>query len=371
MHITDLTSGTLTALRARRPYPAVTVALPAHRRQPLNAEDPVRLRNLIAEAKHRLEADPAVTRDARIKVAGHLDQAVAGIDLRHTLDGLVIFAAADEHQVWDLPRAVPERVVLSDTYETRNLVAAREQARPYWVLALSLNLTTLWSGNDDTVSRAPAQDGGFPLEPDLPQLDAERQERVGDRFDPLRGEEARRYFRQVDTALQALLATDPRPFHLIGLAHELSLLEEVGAVAKTATGRATAGGLTNGPGHAIAQELGPVLEAEARHDIARVAQRIENAQGRKVFAAGLDEVWQTVREGRIDLLAVEDGFQRSVCVTDSHLIPADSEAAVGLAAREDIVDEIIEATLDTGGEVAFLPDGMLSAHGHVAAVLRF
>jgi hypothetical protein len=345
------------------------VALPAHRRQPLNAEDPVRLRNLVTEAKHRLETDPAVTREARIKVGGHLDQAVAEVDLRHSLDGLVIFAGVDEHQVWDLPRAVPERVVLSDTYETRNLVAAREQARPYWVLALSLNLTTLWSGSGETVRTAP--DGGFPLTPDTPQPDAERQERVGDRFDPLRGEEARRYFRQVDAALQALLAADPRPFHLIGLAHELSLLEEVGTTAKTAAGRVTSGGLTKGPGRAIAQELRPVLDAEGRHEIDRVTQRIENAQGRKVFAAGLDEIWQTVREGRIDLLAVEDGFQRTVCVTDSHLIPADSGASIGLAAREDIVDEIIEATLDTGGEVVFLPDGTLSAHDHIAAALRF
>lgn len=369
MHITDLTSGTLTALRAQRPYPALTVALPTHRRQPLNSEDPVRLRNLVAEAKHRLEADPAVSRDARIKVGAQLDQAVAEVDLRHSLDGLVIFGSIDEHQVWDLPRTVPERVVLSDTYETRNLVAAREQAHPYWVLALSLSLTTLWSGSDDTVRKA--QDGGFPLEPDRPQPDAERQERVGDRFDPLRGEEARRYFRQVDAALQALLAADPRPFYLVGLAHELSLLEEVGATAKTAAGRITSGGLTNGPGHAIAQELRPVLDAEARHEIDRVTQRIENAQGRKIFAAGLDEVWQTVREGRIDLLAVEEGFQRSVCVTDSHLIPAESETAVGLAAREDIVDEIIEATLDTGGQVVFIPDGTLSAHDHMAAALRF
>jgi peptide subunit release factor 1 (eRF1) len=114
-----------------------------------------------------------------------------------------------------------------------------------------------------------------------------------------------------------------------------------------------------------------MLAAEARHDIDRVTQRIEDAQGRRVFAAGLEEAWQTVREGRIELLAVEEGFQETVCVTDSHLIPAESEGSVGLAAREDIVDEIIEATLDTGGEVAFLPDGTLSAHDHIAAVLRF
>lgn len=369
MHITDLTSGTLTALRARRPYPAVTVALPAHRRRPLNSEDPVRLRNLIGEAKHRLEADPAVTREARINVSGELDRAVSEIDLRHTLDGLAIFAAPGEHEVWDLPRPVAERVVFSDTYETRNLVAAREQAHPYWVLAVSLDRTTLWSGSDDTVH--PARDGGFPLEPDRTQPDTERREQIGDRFDALRGEEARRFFRQVDAALQNLLAADPRPVYLVGLAHELGLLEEVGTAARSAAARITSGGLTNGPAQALVQELRPVLDAEARHGIDQVTRRIEDAQGRRVFAAGVDEAWQTVREGRIDLLAVEDGFQRTVCVTDSHLVPADAPDAVGMAAREDIVDEIIEATLDTGGEVVFLPDGALSAHDHIAAVLRF
>ncbi|WP_127361490.1 baeRF3 domain-containing protein [Actinacidiphila soli] len=369
MHITDLTSGTLVELRARRPYPAVTVALPVHRRQRLNSEDPVRLRNLVAEAKRRLEADPAVSREARFEVAGQLDRAVAEVDFRHSLDGLVLFAAHGENHVWDLPRTVPERVVLSDTFETRNLVAAREQAHPYWVLAVSLNLTTLWSGSFDEIRKA--ETGDFPMEPDVPQPDPEHQERVGDRFDPLRGEEARRYFRQVDVALHALLAENPRPFHLVGLPQELSLLDDVGTTAKSATGRVHSGGLANGPAPALAQELRPVLAAEAVHEIDRVTQRIENAQGRKVFAAGLDEVWQTVREGRIDLLAVEDGFQRTVVVTDSHLLPSDSEAAVDLAVREDIVDEIIEATLDTGGEVVFLPDGTLSAHDHIAAVLRF
>jgi hypothetical protein len=264
---------------------------------------------------------------------------------------------------------VPERVVLSDTYETRNLVAARRRAQPYWVLAVALDRTTLWSGTDDCVSEARRE--GFPIEPDRPDSDPEKQERVGDRLDPLRGEAARRYFRQVDNALQRIQAADPRPLYLVGLAHELSLLEEVGTAVKDAIDRVLTGGLADGPGHALAQELRPAFQAQALRETRRVAARLQDAQGRRTFAAGLDEVWQTVHEGRIDLLAVEDGFEIAACVSGSHLIPVDSEAATGLVVREDTVDEIIETALDTSSEVVFVPDGSLAPHGRIAAALRY
>ena len=60
-----LSPTTLTELRRPRPYPAVSVLTPTHRREPENAQDPVRLRNVVAEAKKQLEADPAVTRERR------------------------------------------------------------------------------------------------------------------------------------------------------------------------------------------------------------------------------------------------------------------------------------------------------------------
>lgn len=55
-----LSPATLSELRRPRAYPAVSVLTPTHRREPENAQDPVRLRNVVAEAKKQLEADPAV-----------------------------------------------------------------------------------------------------------------------------------------------------------------------------------------------------------------------------------------------------------------------------------------------------------------------
>lgn len=55
-----LSPATLSELRRPRAYPAVSVLTPTHRREPENTQDPVRLRNVVAEAKKQLESDPAV-----------------------------------------------------------------------------------------------------------------------------------------------------------------------------------------------------------------------------------------------------------------------------------------------------------------------
>ncbi|WP_037676506.1 baeRF3 domain-containing protein, partial [Streptomyces afghaniensis] len=159
--------------RRPRPTPPVSVLTPTHRRDPYNAQDQVRLRNLVAEAKRQLEADPAVSRERRAEVAHHLDEALSEVDLTHAEDGLVIFAASGEHQVWSLARSVPERVVLSDTFLTRNLVSAQTAERPFWVLSLSADRATLWNGGVDRVVEQRAD--GFPLTRRVENFDPERQ----------------------------------------------------------------------------------------------------------------------------------------------------------------------------------------------------
>jgi peptide subunit release factor 1 (eRF1) len=117
------------------------------------------------------------------------------------------------------------------------------------------------------------------------------------------------------------------------------------------------------------QAVRPLVDAEARKNTVTVTRELESARGRKEFAAGVDEVWQNAREGRVRLLAVEENYR--VTVRDDHgdhLIPADSD---DLDAREDIVDEIVEQCLETGADVRFVPDGTLNDATGIAGVLRY
>lgn len=361
-----LSPSTLAELRRPRPYPAVSVLTPTHRREPENTQDRVRLRNVLADAKKQLEADPAITRERRIDVADQLDRALAEVDLAHAEDGLVIFAAPGEHQVWSLARSVPERVVLSDTFLTRNLVAAQVAERPFWVLSLSADRVTLWNGGADRVVEEAGN--GFPVIRSHVNFDAERQERIGDTPSTFRDEATRRFLRDVDLAMSKVLRRHPRTLYITGEQAALSLLDEVGNVTAEAV-QIPHGGLADATADTVWQAVRPVIDAEDRKNIDTVGRELESARGHKAFAAGVDEVWQNASDGRIRLLAVEENYR--VTVRDDagdHLVPAESG---DLDAREDIVDEIVERCLDTGADVRFVPDGALGDARGIAGVLRY
>ncbi|MFE5186157.1 chemotaxis protein [Streptomyces sp. NPDC056628] len=361
-----LSPRTLSELRRPRPYPAVSVLTPTHRREPYRTQDQVRLRNVVAEAKKRLESDPSVTRERRAEVERELDQALAEVDLASAEDGLVIFAAPGEHQVWSLARTVPERVVLSDTFLTRTLVSAQAAERPYWVCSVAADRATLWTGTLDRITEA--RTGGFPLTRRPQNFDAERREQIGDTPSTFRDEDTRHFLKEVDSALSAVVRRHPRRLYVTGEAGAMSLLDEIGGAAKLAV-HIPHGGLAHGTRDAVWQAVGPRITADIRESTDEVMRELVAARGRRAYAAGVDEVWRSAREGRVRLLAVEEDFRMTVRGDEGdHLIPA---ASGELDAREDIVDEIVEQCLETGADVRFVPDGTLDDAERIAAVLRY
>ncbi|MEU1820633.1 hypothetical protein ABZ543_36450 [Streptomyces roseifaciens] len=375
MDIGDLTDEILRDLRGPRAYPAVSLLVPTTRRDPFSPEDPVRLRNTVAEAKRRLADDAGVSRAARMDVESHLDAAVAEVDLTHASDGLLILAAPGEHHVWYVPRAVPQRVVIAKTFLTRNLVSAVRVEEPYWALALSKGEARLWDGAGDTLTEATAN--GFPVQPALPD---HQDAMPGRHFDmPVREEghveRERQYLRTVASALTRVLEQHPRPLYVVGLRELTSHFREA-LPNRAITAEVESGGAPGKRGHDLLELLRPAFaeRRQARRD--DVLQRLSDARGSRRFTSGLDEIWQTVRQGRVALLAVEDHYQATVRTDGNGGHPQLVEAPVEpLSAdpslHEDAVDEIVESALDSGADVEFLPDDTLAGEDRLAAVLRY
>ncbi|MFJ4188926.1 chemotaxis protein [Kitasatospora sp. NPDC089509] len=360
-----LSPAVLAELRRPRPYPAVSILMPTHRREPDSTQDPVRLRNLLAEAKERIQADPEVSRADRIDVVGQLDRALAEVDLVHAEDGLAILAAPGEHQIWTFARTAPARVVLSDTFLTRNLVSAQAAERPYWVLAVAADRAVLWGGNQERVTEEKIH--GFPLTRTFDNPDPERRERIGDTPSTFRDEETKTFLRQADTAIGKVLAADPRPLYVVGDAPALALLDAAGPITKEATAQIPHGGLAQADVETVRKVVEPAVRAHAEQEVTDTLAQLDKARGRQEFAAGLDEVWQAVGQARIARLVVEENHRATVRDDGEHLVPAEAGET---GAREDIVDEVIERALDTGAKVTFVPDGTLADTHGIAAVLR-
>ncbi|MET9922907.1 chemotaxis protein [Streptomyces sp. NPDC006435] len=360
-----LSGEVLAELRRPRPYPAVSLVMPTHRREPDNAQDQVRLRNLLTEAEKALTQDPDVPRERRADILDELGRAAAEVDLVHAEDGLVIHVAQGEHQVWSLPRAVPERVVLSDTFLTRNLVAAAAAERPYWVLAVAADRVSLWSGDPERVVET--ERDGFPLTRSLEDPDAERKERIGDLPSTFRDEATRQFLREAHEKLRAVLAAEPRPLYVLGSAEALALLEELGPPAPE-TVAVEHGGLADGPAAEVHRAVEPSRTARETAAVSAVVTELDAARGRREFAGGIDEVWLAAKEGRARVVAVEDDYRTVVREEGGHLEPAGSGEP---GARDDMVDEIVERALDTGADVRFVPADTLADEGRIAAVLRY
>ncbi|MCE7080092.1 chemotaxis protein [Streptomyces sp. ST2-7A] len=427
MHTGELTADTLSRLRERRPYPAVTITLPTHRHGPENNQDVVRLRNLIAATERRLTEAPHVSRQSRDAVVRQLRAAVDDLDLRYALDGLVVLADENEYHVWPVPRWVPERVVLSDSWLTRNLVAARAAERSYHLLVISADRGVLWRGAPEHLEELEVC--GFPMTmPSVPEqnFDPERTHRTGGPDSLYTQERTKSFFRDIATAVEEVCRKEPLPLFVAGLPEALGLFTDVLPPALGIAGRLTKGGLADASAPALLEEMKPALEEYAHRRTEQVGEELDTAVSRKSFAAGLDEVWTAVREGRAGMVAVEEHYRTTVQISDGHLrpLPTDGEADTGGTAgangdgdgavangtgngnggevrildfppsgfaerreeatpvsgvpgehlgevREDIVDEVAETALDTGAKVVFVEDGALADHGRLAAVLRY
>lgn len=391
MYTSDLTPAVLRDLRRERRYPAVSLLMPTHRHRPETAQDPIRLRNLLVEAKRRIVQDPKVDRSLRLDLEGQLDQAAAQVDFEHSGDGLLILVAPGEHHNWLLtsPSPVPDRLVVADTFLTRNLVAARIYARPYWVLVISEEASHLWEGAGSELSAADGLGLGFPLEPEIPDPeDALPGPHFGPRPGPQREERVRQYLRTVDGALGRALEYERRPVFLVGTNSALALFDDLSEHSIEFVGRVAQAGLDKAPAHELAERLGPALDAHVERLDAEALDRLGRSRGQRRYAGGLAEVWEAVGQGRGSLLLVEEHYRVTARIAGDHLsVLEDDESALAAAAggevagtgpmallgpaEEDVVDQLVEMALDMETEVRFVPDGSLAQDGSVALVLRY
>ncbi|MBQ0862477.1 hypothetical protein KBY19_11345 [Streptomyces sp. B15] len=373
MRTNDLTNEVLANLRKPRPYPAVTLVLPTHRTKPDKLQDPVRLRNLIAETGRRLAEDPQVPAAVRADVIEQLEQAENELDLMYALDTLVVFAARGERQSWQLTRRVDtERIVIDDTFLTRNLVAARAQNRPYWVLTFDEEKARLWSGAGEQLVEEHRY--GFPIEHEPNVSERERASRTGVYDTGYRDEAELQHLRDVDAGLSKVLEAEPRPLLVAGLKHGLTALADVGTrAARNALATVPKGGLANARPSVVLEAVAPARAELLRGRAEEALRRLGEAIGRTEFVAGIDEVWRAAQEGRLALLVVEEPYRQKVRLTGGHLAPAGDEAVSDESGevRDDIVDETVEAALATDAEVVFVADGALAEHGRIAGVVRY
>ncbi len=215
-----------------RGNPAVSILCRLDRRRPGNLEDPRRLEAL------RKEAIDAVlnTYDERLvaPLLGRIEAAIAGVDLAHPSEAVAVLVTADEAHVAPLPFPVFSRVVVGETFATRDLVNAIRQTLHARVLVLAAERARCFEAIGASLREVHGH--GFPLHLSPPvQEDTPHRDRpIGEHEQA----EAHRFvLREVDTALSELQARDHRPLVVVAPVRELAYFDEVTKFAADVVGR--------------------------------------------------------------------------------------------------------------------------------------
>ncbi|MFB4315582.1 hypothetical protein [Actinomadura sp. 21ATH] len=359
---------TLSELRKPRAYPAVSVLMPTGRRAPENRQDPIRLRNLLAEVRHRLRDDSRVAPDTADDVVRGLERAAGGLDPRHAADGLVLFAApGGEHHAFTIDQPVDERVIVDTGFATRDLVAAYSRTPRYWLLVLSDQQTRLWDGVGGELTEIVRD--GFPVVPEEYEEEGEgRLSRRGQHADERRP----RLMRDVQARLDRVLARDRRPVVVAGVTRLQACFDELAGPRVTVAGRID-GSYERASASTLAELARPVLQAyDDLREVAVLAE-LEAARGFQRYAAGLQEVARLVDGGRGEHLVVERGYYSPGVKSGGESIPVAGRIGSlrGHGVVDDLVDDVIETALEYGGEVTFVSDGFLVDHDRIALVTRY
>jgi hypothetical protein len=346
-------------------YPCLTITLPTHRTSPDNKQDPIRVKNLVTEGTNRLLGEFSKREVAPL--IDRLNTLVDTIDYKYTLDGLLLVVNRDMAREYVLPFRLNERVVVDDTFFTRDLVHALNRTRRYWVISLSEQATRLFAATREDLEEITT--GGFPMRHTGPGGDEPLPRGVGINTSAYRDDRHRQFFRDVDNRFRAFMAEDPLPLALVGVDRYLAFFGEVSPASEIIA--TVAGNVDHLSAHDLGRHIWPTVSAGFTARRREVLQHLETAAGQHRVGSTLGEVWHLAGLGRGKVLVVEEGFHQPARLNEWGQLDLNVDDPTAPDVMDDAVDEVITTVLGKGGQVVFVEDGELAFHNRIALLLRY
>ncbi len=351
----------LRQIQGYKKYPSVSILLPTSRTAPENHKDKLVLKKLFRDAEKRLlnEFDKRSMNGLLEK----LKKNVESVDVRHNLDGLALFINNDFEKIVRLPFPVRERVIVDETFATRDLIRAMNRSISYYTLSLSAEFVRLFEGYRDTLTEITER--GFPFANPIPR---------GSNLElstSLKETRLKEFFNQVDKAFLHIYRNNPKPLIFTGVERNIAAYRDV-ADKKNIILATFEGNHDHTPVHELAKLAWPIVREKMREKRKQMTERINNAISAHKFVSGLEEAWRLANEERGEILFVEESYHQPVKFTDNgnSFVKVDNPGNE-TSTVDDLVDEIADKVVSTGGRVVFTEDGELSKYDRIGLILKY
>ncbi|MGJ3507456.1 hypothetical protein [Enemella sp. A6] len=354
--VDEVTPDTLKELAGLQ-SPVVSLMLPTHRDRIDTRHDSLILRNLAQEAAGQLRDQGA---DADAVLAPIMRLVDDGGFWRRQGDGLAVFADAEQHHVFRVPRRLPQlaRVGAAPLLWPLFRVASGDEA--FYILAFSQKSVRLFEGSRDSIhelelTHAPASmdemERSGTKEPELQHQSSPG----GAIFHGHGGADTaatalQKFVAEVAAGVRRQLGADNRqPLVLAAVAEHLPLFQATGQL-PTLVDEVVAGNPDRSRPDELLAGAWPVARGPIEARRAELAERLGSARGTGSAVTDPAELRRAAEEGRVETL----------------LAPVEVDAQSAPAGED--ADLAVVAALRTGATIAVseLPEGV-----SLAALLRF
>jgi hypothetical protein len=309
---------------------------------------------------------------------GSVDELSSEIDFSHNMAGVGLFVSAHV-KLW-VPFFFPvkEKVILSDSFETRDLLYHAYYATPYHVLLLSKNETRLFKGAFDELEEI--TDEHFPMhyeddyEYSTPSRgQAYQGQAVVQNFERDKSQSKKMRFEnflhQIDEWLPDYL-TKKDPLIITGSERELSFFSGLSYAVNVI------GQLHGNYFYLSVPALGESIWRIIRTTLEKKKQEwkrvFESAKGTDEAVFGMAATWQVVWKEQGACLLVEKDFAYPGYLQNDHpeklhLLPPDGPHKI----LPDAVNVLMERVQEKGGEVVILENDALKPYQRIGLLLRY
>jgi hypothetical protein len=357
-------------LLADQTPPCVSLYMPTERARPMAVQNGVRFDELLRLASHQLEkafseseAHTLLERFHELKRDNNF--------WTHMGSGLAVFGSPTVFQAHKLQRSVSELVEVADSFHLKPLIRAHQFAGRFDVLCLTQRSVRVLEGNQDRLE-----------EIELPGVPRSVQEALAEGMDNRRAgdtstapasandAEMERFFRAVDKALW------DRHSRQAGLPIILCAVPEYhdpfSRISKNPNLIVDEGIKLNPEGVSvdrIREEAWKIIEPYYRRQIERVVEEFERARATQQGSEDLNQVAEAAAFARVGTLLVDANKH-----IGGRLDPTNGQVVFGDASQpefDDLLDDIAEKVMKTGGQVLVMPPEQMPSDTGVAAIYRF
>lgn len=374
----QLTTDVLRELIEDKEAPCISLYQPTHRANPDKLQDPIRYKNMLRQAERSLREK----NDGREIVPLLEPFQTLGDNYNfwtHPRDGLAVLASAGRFEVFQLQRPVKEFIVVANRFHLKPLLRIVQSADRYQVLCLDRHEAKLFEGNRDALDEMDVGDLPMTMKAVLGEQLTDPQRRIAYNAEPtvFHGQggkkdevdkDRERFFRFIDREVLTRFSRPAGlPLVLVALPEHHSEFRRISQNPFLQPEGVEKHFDALNP-EQLRAEVWRMVEPKYLARLARLIEDHRTAAARNLATSDLSDAAQAAVAARIGTLLIEA----------DRVIPGRFDPVTGSIASDrladpevgDMLDDLAETVLCTGGEVVVVPAQRMPTASGLAATFR-